>query len=168
MQGDGAIVLQPATEDEMEEEKKNLSVETSKRIRQRGHGGGTCVPRGVCGRVQQVGVPAKGGRETLLSWPVVLVACAGKEGKKIGKSVRGEMVRIRILCSPSPQLRVAHFHTPQIRPPPDCPSQLLRMCPHKLNVALLTPVAGSLTATQPPWYHIPLQPFADLCVCLFN
>ncbi len=30
MQGDGAIVLQPATEDEMEEKKKNLSVETSK------------------------------------------------------------------------------------------------------------------------------------------
>ncbi len=37
------------------------------------------------------------GRETLLSWPVVLVAYAGKEDKKIGKSVRGEMVRIRIL-----------------------------------------------------------------------
>src|SRR6266702_7640745 len=38
-----------------------------------------------------------------------------------------------------------------MRSPPDCPSQLLRMCPHKLNVALrlLTPVAGSLTATQP-------------------
>jgi len=32
------------------------------------------------------------GRETLLSWLVILVACAGKEGKKIGKSVRGEMV----------------------------------------------------------------------------
>ncbi len=30
MQGDGAIVLQLAIEDEMEEEKKNLSVETSK------------------------------------------------------------------------------------------------------------------------------------------
>jgi len=30
MQGDSAIVLQPATEDEMEEEKKNLAVETSK------------------------------------------------------------------------------------------------------------------------------------------
>src|SRR6266702_1956561 len=40
---------------------------------------------------------------------------------------------------------------PQIRPPPDCPSQLLCMCPHKLNMALrlLTPVTGSLTATQP-------------------
>ncbi len=30
MQGDGTIVLQPATEEEMEEEKKNLSVETRK------------------------------------------------------------------------------------------------------------------------------------------
>src|SRR6266702_2043215 len=39
---------------------------------------------------------------------------------------------------------------PQIRPPPNCPSQLL-CSPHKLNVALrlLTSVAGSLTATQP-------------------
>ena len=93
MQGDSAIVLQPAMEDEMEEEKKNLSMETSKRIRQWGYGGGTCVPQGVCGQVQQVAeVPMKGGRETLLSWLVVLVACAGKEGKKIGKSVRGEMV----------------------------------------------------------------------------
>ncbi len=50
------------------------------------------------------GVPVKGGRETLLSWPVILVVCAGKEGKKIGKSVRGEMFRIQILCSPNPQL----------------------------------------------------------------
>ncbi len=38
------------------------------------------------------GVPAKGGRETLLLWPVILIVCAGKEAKKIGKSVRGEMV----------------------------------------------------------------------------
>ena len=39
MQGDSTIVLQPAMEDEMEEEKKNLSVETSKRIGQWGDGG---------------------------------------------------------------------------------------------------------------------------------
>ncbi len=44
------------------------------------------------------------GRETLLLWPVILVACAGKEGKKIGKLVRGEMVQIRILYSPSAKL----------------------------------------------------------------
>jgi len=34
------------------------------------------------------------GRETLLLWPVVLIVFARKEGKKIGKSVRGEMVQI--------------------------------------------------------------------------
>jgi len=51
------------------------------------------VPQGVYGWVQQVaGVPTKSGRETVLSWLVVLIVCAGKEGKKIGKSVRGEMV----------------------------------------------------------------------------
>ncbi len=90
------------------------------------------------------------GRETLLLWLVILIACAEKEGKKIGKSVRREMVQIQILCLPSPKLQVVHFHMPQIRPP-NCPSQLLHMCPHKLNVALrlLTPVAGSLPATQP-------------------
>ncbi len=59
------------------------------------------MPQGICGQVQQVaGVSVKGGRETVLLWLVVLVACAGKEGKKIGKSVRGEMVQIRILCLP--------------------------------------------------------------------
>ncbi len=59
------------------------------------------MPQGICGWVQQVaGVPVKGGRETVLSWPVILIECAGKEGKKIGKSVRGEMVQIRILCLP--------------------------------------------------------------------
>ncbi len=52
-------------------------METSKQIGQQGYGGGTCVPQGVCGQVQQVAeVPMKGGRETLLSWLVVLVACA--------------------------------------------------------------------------------------------
>src|SRR6266702_5728725 len=117
MQGDSAIVLQPAMEDEMEEEKKNLSMETSKRIRQWGYGGGTCVPRGVCGRVQQVaGVPAKGGRETVLSWPVVLVACAGKEGKKIREvSQGGNGSNSNTLFAP--KLQVAHFHMPQIRRP---------------------------------------------------
>ncbi len=44
MQGDSAIVLQPAMEEEMEDEKKNLSVETSKQIGQWGHKSGTCVP----------------------------------------------------------------------------------------------------------------------------
>ncbi len=34
------------------------------------------------------------GRETLLLWLVILIAFAGKEGKEIGKSVRGEMVQI--------------------------------------------------------------------------
>ncbi len=106
------------------------------------------------------GVPMKGGRETVLSWPVILVVCAGKEGQKNREvSQGGNGSNSNTLFTP--KLQVAHFHMPQIQPPPDCPSQLLCICLHKLNVALLTPVAGSLTATQPLWYHIP----PHFCVC---
>jgi len=101
MQGDGTIVLQPAMEDEMEEENKNSSMETSKQVGQWGHGGGTCMPWGICQWVQQVaGVPMKGGRETLLLWLVILVACAEKEGKKIGKSVRGKWFKFKYSVCP--------------------------------------------------------------------
>src|SRR6266702_2811663 len=111
------------------------------------------------------------GRETLLSWPVVLVAYAGKEDKKIGKSVRGEMVRIRILLLFA-QSQVASGAL----------SHATDEVSARLSKSIVTHVPAQIErgsqATNTsrrlshchttPWYHIPPQSSADLCVCLFN
>ncbi len=101
MQGDGAIVLQPATEDEMEKEKKNLSVETSKRIGQRGDGGVlACHEAYVGGCSRWLGFPRRVVGRLCCRGRSSLLRVLERKAKKLGKSVRGEMVRIRILCSP--------------------------------------------------------------------
>src|SRR6266702_4239083 len=159
MQGDSAIVLQPATEEEMEEEKKKL----------------------ICG--DKEANRAAGSWEWYLHatrhmW-VGRLCCCGRlsllhmlerRAKKIGKSVRGEMgLNSKTSVRPVPSCEWCTFtrHRLGLRPivQVNCYA-----CAHTIECgsqATNTSCRLSHCHTT-PWYHIPPQPSADLCVCLFN